>query len=422
MVHASTATELSAGSGLSSHVDAVMAAEQVCEAADAGIASHGGAAGRPDMALLFVSGAHARQMAEIAAEVRRTLDPAMLLGVTAEGVVGSDSEIEGQSAVSLLALRMPGTEVVPFTYGDLPFVGGEDDEALERLAAAIGADRDLRGTLFFGDPFSVPANPMVEAMTRCRAVVPGLRGVPVIGGMASAGKAPGGNTIVINDRVMKAQGAGLSVRGNISIDTLVSQGCRPIGKPLVITEGGRNAVRKLSGRPALEVLYETLQELSEADRELIPNGVFVGRVINEYKDRFGRGDFLIRGIVGIDRNSGALGVGDNVKVGQTLQFHLRDAATAREDLGLLLDAQRLQMPPVGSLLVTCNGRGSNLFGERHHDARAVSAALSAAPERPMPMAGFFAAGEIGPIGDASFVHGFTAVLAMFRPGRRRGAE
>lgn len=413
MTHVSVATSLAAASGLSSHVDAVMAAEQVCESVSAGLA---GAA--PDLVLLFVSGGHVRKFAEVADEVRRVLTPGALLGVSGQSVVGADTEIEDGAGVSILALTMPGTTIRPFLYADLPFVGDHDTVSLEKMASAIGATRDLRGVVFFGDPFSVPVNPLVDAMSRARAGVPGLKRIPVIGGMASAARAPGANAVVVNDRVLRAQGAGLTISGDVSIDTLVSQGCRPIGKPLVITEGSRNAVRKLGGRPALEVLHETVHELSDADRQLVPNGVFVGRVINEYKDRFGRGDFLIRGIVGIDRTSGALGVNDNIRVGQTVQFHLRDKVTASEDLRLLLDAQRLQVPPVGTMLVTCNGRGSQLFGEHHHDARAVSAALSHKPEEPMPMAGFSAAGEIGPVGDASFVHGFTAVAAMFRPGRR----
>lgn len=417
MTHASTATTLAAASGLSSHVDAVMAAEQVCEQVSQGLAG-----ARPDLSLLFISGGHAAQAAAIAAEVRKSMDPGALLGVTGDGVVGADVEMERQPAVSMLAVTMPGTTVQSFLYADMPFVGDNDPAAQEKLARVIGAEKDLRGVFMFADPFSVPAAPVVEAMSRCRSAVPGLKRVPVIGGMASAAKGPGGNAIVLNDRVLRSQGAGLSVRGSVSIDTLVSQGCRPIGKPWIITDGGRNAVKQLGGRPALEVLRETLEELNDADRQLIPNGVFVGRVINEYKDRFGRGDFLVRGIVGVDQGSGALGVGDNVRRGQTIQFHLRDAATAGEDLRLLLDAQRLQVPPAGAMLVTCNGRGSGLFGERHHDVRTISAALSVKADEPMPMAGFSAAGEFGPIGDDSFIHGFTAVLAMFRPGRKSAIE
>lgn len=433
MSHVSTANVLAAGAGLSSHVDAVMAAEQVCEASLAQLRASsdeagGGAAASaaaPDLALLFVSGSHVAKFAEVAAEVRRALwgggggAAGVLLGVSAQGVVGPDTELEDEAGVALLTLTLPGTRIHPFLYADLPFVGADDPESLARMAAALGAGPDLRGVIFFGDPFSVPVNPLVEAMSRCRTAVDGLKRVPVIGGMASAARVQGANVIAVNDRLLRAQGAGVSISGDVSIDTLVSQGCRPIGKPLVITEGGRNAIRKLGGRPAVEVLHELVHELPDRDRPLLNNGVFVGRVINEYKDRFGRGDFLIRGIVGVDRTSGALGVNDSVKVGQTVQFHLRDAATAREDLSLLLDAQRLQSPPAGTLLVTCNGRGSQFFGERHHDARAVSAALSPKPDEPTPMAGFFAAGEIGPVGDGSFVHGFSAAAAMFRAGRRK---
>jgi small ligand-binding sensory domain FIST len=242
-----------------------------------------------------------------------------------------------------------------------------------------------------------------------------LPAVPVIGGMASAGAAPGQNTLILNDETFRAGGVGVSVRGNVTIDTLVSQGCRPIGKPLVVTGAQRNVIKTLSGRPAMEALREVIEGLSEQDRALLPKGVFIGRVINEYKERFGRGDFLIRGVLGADEKSGAIAVADAVRVGMTVQFHLRDATTASEDLELLLAAQSMNDPPVGGLLFTCNGRGRRLFERADHDAATISGSFSPTPEW-FALSGFFASGEIGPIGDSSFLHGHTACLALFRPG------
>lgn len=391
-----------------------MAAETVCEDA------LGALAGRaPDLVTLFVSGDHAEQTASIAEVVRRTLRPGTLVGVTGEGVVGSGQEYERRSAVSIMAATMPGTTLQPFTYQGLPHAKDERDiEGLRAVGEAIGAERSTRAVVFFVDPFSVPTASAVSMIACTSRAVEGLRRVPVIGGMASASTAPGNNMMILDDVVMRTGGVGVTISGEVSIDVLVSQGCRPIGTPLVVTKGRRNVIRELGGRRALDVVREIVEAMDESTRSLIANGMFIGRVVNEYKERFGRGDFLIRAVLGVEQQSGAIVVGDSVRVGQTVQFHVRDASTASEDLRLLLAAQQLQTPPAGGLLFTCNGRGTRLFGEDHHDARTVSDALKHDDGSPMPLSGFFAAGEIGPIGDQSFVHGHTATLAMIRPKRR----
>ena len=193
------------------------------------------------------------------------------------------------------------------------------------------------------------------------------------------------------------------------MDIVVSQGCRPIGKPVVITKAQGNVIQELGGSPAVEVIQTLPQTLDERERELLSGGLLVGTVINEYKERFGRGDFLIRNILGFDKKQGAIAVGDVPRVGQTVQFHVRDAETAHEDLQLLLDAQQLQEPPLGGLLFTCNGRARDLFAGQHHDVQTIRERLGE-----IPLAGFFAAGEIGPVGERSFLHGHTASLAVFR--------
>jgi small ligand-binding sensory domain FIST len=417
MEHASTSTTLAAGIGVSTNVDAGLAAEQVCEQAAASVKR-----GEVDLALVFASARHGQDLEEIAAIVRAALEPGTFLGVSAEGVVGGEQEFERQPAVSLFAASLPGTSLHAFAYRDLPHVKDADPAALRDAARVAGARRDLRATLFFADPFSVPAAAAVNVLAGARHVVEGLRRSPVIGGMASGGARPGGNVLILNDAVSRSGGIGVAIRGDIEVEAVVSQGCRPIGRPLVVTAAQRNVIKMLGGQPAIAILRETLSELDAADRELLPNGVFVGRVIDEYKARFGRGDFLIRGVLGVDQASGSIAVGDLVKTGQTVQFHLRDAKTATEDLELLLAAQQLQQPPVGGLLFTCNGRGARLFGDTHHDAGRIARALAVDPERPMPLSGFFAGGEFGPIGEGSFLHGHTASLALFRQRKRVHGE
>ena len=203
---------------------------------------------------------------------------------------------------------------------------------------------------------------------------------------------------------------GARLPGGVSVRTLVSQGCRPIGDSFVVTRSEDNVVFEIGGRPPLERLRETVATLSAPDRELLDRGLHLGRVIDEYKTEFGTGDFLIRGVMGADPATGAIAVGDRLSIGQTVQFHVRDAATADQELRSLLEASVATLPgrAAGALLFTCNGRGSRMFATPDHDAKLVSSYLGGAP-----LAGFFCEGELGPVGGANFLHGFTASLAVF---------
>ena len=232
-----------------------------------------------------------------------------------------------------------------------------------------------------------------------------IPGTVVMGGMASGGTGPGDTRLFLDDRVVDTGAVGARMPG-IRIRPLVSQGCRPIGNVYTVTRAAGNVIHELGGRPPLQRLQELVETLPSGDRELVGRGLHVGRVIDEYKAEPERGDFLIRGIVGVDPQSGALAVGDRIEVGETIQFHVRDAATADEDLRTLLE--REAEPAAGALLFTCNGRGSRLFSVPDHDASLVSEKLGG-----LPLAGFNCAGEIGPVGGKNFLHGFTASIALF---------
>ena len=216
---------------------------------------------------------------------------------------------------------------------------------------------------------------------------------------------PGDTRLFLDDRVVDTGAVGARLPG-IRIRALVSQGCRPIGNVYTVTRAEENVIHELGGRPPLQRLQELVETLRPEDRELVGRGLHVGRVIDEYKAELERGDFLIRAVIGVDPQSGALAVGDGIEVGETIQFHVRDAATADEDLRTLLE--REAEPPAGALLFTCNGRGSRLFSVPDHDASLVSKMLGG-----LPLAGFNCAGEIGPVGGKNFLHGFTASIALF---------
>ncbi len=258
--------------------------------------------------------------------------------------------------------------------------------------------------MLLAEPFSFPADLLLRQLNQHRP------GVPVVGGMASGAMHAGQNRLLLGSREITRGAVAVLVHGAIRLKTVVSQGCRPIGRPLVVTKAQGNAILQLGGRPAFEQLQAIYGELSPDEQQLARQGLHVGQVINEYQEQFGRGDFLVRNVQGADPATGAIAIGDVVRVGQTVQFHVRDAATADEDLNALLASakENSKADCLGALLFTCNGRGKRLFDEPDHDARTVSKFW-----HDLPLAGFFAQGEIGPIGGRNFLHGFTASIVLF---------
>jgi len=346
----------------------------------------------PDLAMLFVTPPHGGALEDAAAAIGDILRPGTLVGCSAASVVGTGREVERDPAVSLWAGRFG--PVSPVRLGAVrdgdgfAFDGWPDPLPLDASALVLVAD-----------PFSFPVEAFYAHLAEHH---PGLR---VIGGNASAAAGPGGNRLVLDRRVHTAGAVGALMGPGVEIDTVVSQGCRPIGRPYIVTRAERNYVYELGGSPPLERLVQmSTDAMSEADIDLIDQGLHLGQVIDERKLDFERGDFLVRNVLGADQANGAIVVGDVVPVGATVQFHVRDAATADEDLRQLLGGRRAD----GALLFTCGGRGVGLFGAPDHDARTLDECVGA------PVAGFFAAGEFGPVGGTNFLHSFTASVALFR--------
>ncbi|MFN0132465.1 MAG: FIST N-terminal domain-containing protein [Phycisphaerales bacterium] len=417
MTPETSARTLRLAADLSGNPDAVAAAEQVCSACVQALGP-----GEVSLGLVFLSAHHVPRAADILDVIRRELKADCLLGVSADSVLGGRLEIERAPGLSILAARLPGVSIHPFTADAVLPYDDSSEEGRARLARGMGLGG--AGTILLVDPFSVPMTGLLPAMSAAAGPAS-----PIVGGLASAGSSPQSNTLILDDTIYRAGLVGVTLSGPIRLDAVVSQGCRAIGANWIITSAKRNMILQLGGRPALEVVREMIESLPEADRNLLERGLFLGRVIDEYKARFGRDDFLIRNVVGVDPAREAIAVNDFIRVGQTVRFHLRDAATADEDLAMVLDAQQLKEPPAGAMLITCTARGRKLFSKPHHDAAAVSRAFSAAragestsrggeeidTERPsLPLAGFFAGGEIGPIGGESYLHGHSACLALFR--------
>jgi small ligand-binding sensory domain FIST len=372
--------------------------EAIRLAADAAAAQVGGAA---DLAVVFVAASYGDSIRPAMEGLGDALGVPAVIAATAEAVLAADVEYESGPAVTVWMARMPGAVIVPFA---LEYEQTPDGGTFAGWPAALdGPWPDGAAVVLLADPFSFPVDAFIRRMEDDHP------GVPIVGGMASGGYQPAANTLVVGQRTYDSGAVGFVIGGAARVRPVVSQGCRPIGRPLVVTKSEENVIVELGGRPALERLREIYVDLDQSDRELVRSSLHVGRVASEYQDSFQRGDFLVRNVVGADPESGVIAVGDLVRTGQTVQFHVRDAKTADEDLRALLEREK-GGNAAGALVFTCNGRGTRLFDEASHDARCLREIIG-----PVPAAGFFAQGEIGPIGRRNCLHGFTASIALFEP-------
>jgi small ligand-binding sensory domain FIST len=350
---------------------------------------------KPELVFLFLSAAHLAEVEIAAAVVREQLGAASLLGCVAEGVVGGTRELEGGPGLALWAGALPGARVETFHLEAIP--------AEEGLAVSGFPDFDEEPALvtMLVDPFTFPAGSFLRLLNEEHA------GLPVVGGIAAGAGSPGAQVLIVDDEHHADGVVGAALSG-IPIRTIVSQGCAPIGRDAVVTHAEGNVVFELAGQPALERLKADLASLPPERLQQAANGLLVGLVIDENRSEYGRGDYLVRALLGADEDSGAIAVGDEVRIGQTLRFHVRDAASADEDLRISLAEGLAGETATGALLFTCNGRGSHMFAEPDHDARVVAEAVGSPS-----LAGFFCGGEIGPVGRRAFLHGFTATMAVF---------
>jgi small ligand-binding sensory domain FIST len=376
--------------GISDELDPVEAfGEAAAEAAR-------GLAGDCDLALVFAGAPHLGHAKWILSQVHERLEPRCLIGCGAGGVVGAGREIEEGPGAAVWALSAPGAEIATHHFEVEPAAEGVRVHGVPE-APALG-----EGLIVLADPYTFSAEALLAHLNDERP------GMPVLGGLASAAAA--GSASLFRDGDVLAGGAvGCSLAG-VPFIPCVSQGATPVGAEMTITAARGNVIEELASRPAIERLREAIGELDEREQRLAAEGLMLGVVIDENQPDYERGDFLVRPIIGADPQAGTLALGERVRVGQTVRMHVRDGATADEDLRDALRAQSQALGAAGAagaLLFTCNGRGSHMFEVPDHDASAVEDALGA------PAAGFFCAGEIGPVGGRNFLHGFTATIAVF---------
>jgi len=347
---------------------------------------------RPDMLVCFASPHHVGAFDDVVGGLRKLVEPEVMIGCTAVGVAGGGIEVEEGPGLAVLAAS--------FGAGRVDGVVLEARETDDGMSIVGWPDSvPARGTLLMlADPFSFPVG---DFLALCNAQVPELT---VVGGLASAGMRPETNRLVLDDQVVRGGAVALLCSDDVPVRPVVSQGCRPIGDPFTVTRAERNLVYELAGMPAMARLQDLVQSASDGERALMREGLHVGLVVDEHKLDFARGDFLVRNVLGADQRSGALAIGELVDVGTTVQFQVRDADAADDDLRALLNGVHGD----AALLFTCNGRGTHLFPDANHDAGTIEELLGT-----LPLAGAFCAGEIGPVGGRNFLHGFTASVLVF---------
>ncbi|MDX2212364.1 MAG: FIST C-terminal domain-containing protein [Oculatellaceae cyanobacterium bins.114] len=408
-------------SGLSTRPSLETAIKEVVEQTQRSLQSS------PDLGLVFISSAFASEYSRLMPLLQEYLSVPTLIGCSGGGVIGVDAngetqEVEEDAAISLCLASLPNVKVQAFHIAPdaLPDLDSSPNAWVELVGVS---PQDNPQFVLLADPFASRINDLLQGLDFA------YPGSVKIGGLASVGSVRQSSGLFYNYHLHREGVVGVALSGNIVLETVVAQGCRPIGPPYQVVEGDRNILLKLEensadsaiacGQPRtpLEILQELFQELSEEDRQLAQHSLFVGIARNEFKQNLEYGDFLIRNLLGVDPRNGAIAVGDRVRPGQRIQFHLRDANTSAEELEMLLkryDNQTVlgsdspaQASPSGALMFSCMGRGEGLYGKSNFDSQLFNRYL-----RNIPLSGFFCGGEIGPVGDATFLHGYTSVFGI----------
>lgn len=361
--------------------------------------------GRVDLALVFVSPQVLPRISEILEIVQVHGRARLLAGCSGSGVIANAEEVEEGPALSFLLLQLPGAQLHPIRIP--PAQLGSESEAAWPALTRISPEA-CRGWLAFADPYSFDTETWLEQWNEA------YPNVPTIGGLAAGPPETSMSHLFLNQEIYSDGALVIALTGSISLESVVSQGCRPIGRAWTVTSADRNLIQRIGNLPALNVLQDTFEGLSSGDKSRAGGNIFVGLAMNEYQEEHVRGDFLVRNLLAADPKTGVVAVGAHVRVGQTLQFQFRDGASAAEDFSTLLDQAAIRLADrrvLAACLFSCTGRGARLFGSPNQDALRLHQhpGLGAA----LPVTGFFCNGEIGPVGQRSYLHGYTASAALF---------
>lgn len=358
----------------------------------------------PDLLTVFVSAHHAARFEELSRMLLREFESSYLFGCCASGVVGGGQEIEDRPCLSLTGAVLPGVRMkgVHLDAAQVPPFYAEQHVWEDALHVTAAQEPSF---LILADPFSFETETFVRGLDR---IYPSA---PKIGGLASGARQVGGSALYLGNQVYRSGAIALALTGNVRVDTIVAQGCRPVGDPMFVTLAHENLIRELDGRPPRDALANVFETLPATDRDLFSQSLFLGLAMRSDSDQYVPGDFLIRNILGMDPQSGALWVNAQVPANSVVQFHLRDAAASAYDLERALTRYRsstISGPPSGALMFSCQGRGYGLYGQDDHDSNAFRRLIA-----DVPIGGFFGNGEIGPVQTSTYLHGYTTAFAVF---------
>ena len=360
----------------------------------------------PDLIVAFASAHYSENLEAVPELIREHIGDGLLVGCSGGGVIGAGREVEHRPGFAVTVAHLPEVDLVPFHIENdgLP----DADSAPDKWEDLVGTRAEEQPQfILLADPFSIAAESLVMGLDYA------FPGSVKIGGLASGAQQPGGSVLYLSDRTYRSGAVGVSMHGAIAVDTIVAQGCRPIGDPMQVTSCSRNILLGLDEHKPNEVLARVFDGLSERDRQLAQHSLFLGVVMDPLNDSPQLGDYLIRNIVGVDPGRGALVIGETLDEGQTVQFHLRDAEASAQDLDALLTRYARKHPiyeDTGALLFSCLGRGEHLYGRPDHDTEMFREKVAA-----MPLTGFFCNGEIGQVGGTTYLHGYTSSFGIFRP-------
>jgi small ligand-binding sensory domain FIST len=376
-----------------------------------------------DLGFLFISSAFASEYSRLMPLLEAALKVPVLVGCSGGGVIGTDGagltqEAEGKAALSLTLAHLPDVKVHAFhvSSSDLPDLDSSPNAWIDLIGVPV---EDNPQFVLLASPTSPGISELLQGLDFA------YPGATKVGGLASVNSLSGTSGLFCNRQQYEDGVVGIALSGKIVVETIVAQGCRPIGQPYRVATAERNIVTQLEEqtdsdelcgltRAPLEVLQALFEELDTPDRALAQHSLFVGIAQSAFKQQLDQGDFLIRNLLGVDPKTGAMAIGDRIRPGQRIQFHLRDADASAEDLKTLLaryPVQRGGTTPVGALMFSCMGRGEGLYEQSNFDSQLFHQYLSG-----VPLSGFFCNGEIGPVGSTTFLHGYTSVFGIYRPG------
>jgi small ligand-binding sensory domain FIST len=361
---------------------------------------------KPDLCLVFISNHFLSGYESVIPFLKERFGANVILGCSGGGVVGNAQEVEHRPALAITFAVLPDVTLTPFRVADSSLPGLDVSPREWHHLTGVSPSENPQFILL-ADPYSIRIENLLMGMDYAYPKA------AKVGGLASGATQPGENALYLNSVCYRSGAVGVALSGNVALDVLVAQGCRPIGKPMRVTKCDRNILMELDGQSPLNILRDLFLTLGARDQNLLQHALFLGLVMDPMKSHFTQGDFLVRNIVGLDTEKGILAIGAHLRQGQMVQFHLRDAQTSAEDLQQTLSTYSSRgghEQVSGALLFSCLGRGEFLYGKASHDTQLFQQKLGQ-----VPISGFFCNGEIGPVGGTTYLHGYTSCFALFRP-------